>query len=187
MDGGASLFANSVGVDGNIQTVGPAARMNVSPGSFVGGSIQIKQSGAADIRGVDIDGDLQFDDNTGFLDAVDNIIGGNLQVFQNTGGVAIIDNRIGGNLQYKENDPLPTGGGNIVQGSMEDQCANFDLAPSPATPSTATSSASKTSRRRQAAAISSRAPRRTSARISAGAACRFNSFCSTRVQGANRR
>jgi len=131
VDSNARLFANSVRVDGNIQTVGTAARVNVSPGSFVGGSIQIKQSGAADIRGVDIDSDLLFDDNTGFLDAVDNTIGGNLQVFQNTGGVAIIDNRIGGNLQCKENDPLPTGGGNIVEGSMEEQCANFDLVPPP--------------------------------------------------------
>ncbi len=86
VDSNARLFANSVRVDGNIQTVGTAARVNVSPGSFVGGSIQIKQSGAADIRGVDIDSDLLFDDNTGFLDAVDNTIGGNLQVFQNTGG-----------------------------------------------------------------------------------------------------
>jgi len=63
----ASLSASSVRVDGNIQTVGPAARVNVSPGSFVGGSIQIFASGAADIRGVDIDGDLQFDGNTSVM------------------------------------------------------------------------------------------------------------------------
>ena len=129
VDSNARLYANAVHVDGNIQTVGPATRVNVSSGSFVGGSIQIKQSGAADISGVDINSDLLFDDNTRSLNAAGNIIGGNLQAFQNTGGVSIFNNRIGGNLQCKENIPAPTGGGNVVAGSMEDQCVNFGGTP----------------------------------------------------------
>jgi hypothetical protein len=129
VDSNASLYANTVHVVGNIQTVGAATRVNVSSGSFVGGSIQIKQSGAADISGVDINSDLLFDDNIRSLNAAGNIIGGNLQAFQNTGGVSIFNNRVGGNLQCKENVPAPTGGGNVVEGSMEDQCANFDGTP----------------------------------------------------------
>jgi DNA-binding protein YbaB len=124
------LFAYTVQVDGNIQAEN-AARVNVYPGSFVGGSIQIVQSGAADIHGVDINSDLYLDDNDLFLNLAYNTIGGNLQAFQNTGGVSIISNTIDGNLQCKENVPAPVGGGNIVQGNMEDQCANLDGDPPP--------------------------------------------------------
>ena len=67
-------------------------------------------------------GDILFDEQDGDLAANRNRIGGNLQAFQNTGGLSINDNRIDGNLQCKKNDPAPTGGGNVVQGSKEDQC-----------------------------------------------------------------
>lgn len=126
----ATLQAFNVHVDGNIQAEN-AARVDVFAASFVGGSIQIVQSGAADIQNVDIDSDLYFDDNDHFLNAADNTIGGNLQAFQNTGGVSIVGNTIGGNLQCKENVPPPTGGDNIVEGSMEDQCENFGGDPPP--------------------------------------------------------
>ena len=48
-----------------------------------------------------------------------------MQAFQNTGGVEIRGNRINGNLQCKENSPRPTGGGNVVGGNKEDQCARL--------------------------------------------------------------
>ncbi len=32
---------------------------------------------------------------------------------------------VDGNLQCKENQPRPTGGGNIVHGNKEDQCARL--------------------------------------------------------------
>jgi hypothetical protein len=102
---------------GNIQAEN-AARVNVYAGSSVGGSIQIVQSGAADIQSVEIDSDLYFDDNNLFLNATNNPIGGNLQAFQNIGGTSITGNTIDGHLQCKENFPPPTGGGNIVKGSF---------------------------------------------------------------------
>jgi hypothetical protein len=37
----------------------------------------------------------------------------------------ITSNRVNGNLQCKSNNPRPTGGGNIVQGNKEDQCARL--------------------------------------------------------------
>jgi len=61
-------------------------------------------------------------------------VGGNVQgqraaavLLENStvGGVEVSDNRINGNLQCKENDPAPTGGGNIVQGNKGDQCARL--------------------------------------------------------------
>jgi len=48
-----------------------------------------------------------------------------VQAFQNRGGVTISRNRIDGNLQCKANRPAPRGGGNIVGGNKEDQCARL--------------------------------------------------------------
>jgi len=127
---GARLLAGEVHVDGNIQAEN-AAKVNVYPGSFVGGSIQIVQSGEAAVLGVEIGSDLYLDDNDGFLNLAENIIGGNLQAFQNTGGVSIISNRVDGNLQCLANMPAPTGGGNVVFGNMEDQCEDFGGDPLP--------------------------------------------------------
>jgi hypothetical protein len=120
----ATLFATTVSVNGNVQAEN-AARVEVLPGSTVGGSIQIVQSGAAVIESTRINGDLYFDENNRFLNAASNQIGGNLQAFQNSGGLSITDNTIDGNLQCKENIPAPTGGGNTVKGNREDQCANL--------------------------------------------------------------
>lgn len=120
----AQLVARGVRVIGNVQAEG-AARVVVAANSRVGGSVQIVQGGSAHVRATMINADLLYDDNKGPLSASDNNIGGNLQAFQNTGGVAITDNVIDGNLTCKANVPAPTGGGNIVQGVKEDQCANF--------------------------------------------------------------
>lgn len=120
---GASLIAYSIRVIGNIQT-GGARVVNVA-NSTVGGSIQIKQSGAARIYRVRVTGDILFDSNKRPLSALYNNVGGNVQAFQNRGGVIISYNTINGNLQCKENLPRPTGRGNVVLGSKEDQCVRF--------------------------------------------------------------
>jgi hypothetical protein len=120
----ASLRASDVHVIGNVQAEG-ARSVNVTRGSFVGGSIQVVQGGGAVVRNSEITMDILFDENTARLSARSNQIGGSLQAFQNTGGVVIARNVIDGNLQCKENVPAPTGGDNIVQGNKEDQCANL--------------------------------------------------------------
>ncbi len=117
----ATLYARSVRVVGNIQAEG-AKLVSVTGTSTVGGSIQIKQGGAATINRARVNGDIQFESNTRALSATYNNVGGNLQAFQNKGGVRIAYNVIDGNLQCKENVPAPTGGGNKVYGSKEDQC-----------------------------------------------------------------
>jgi hypothetical protein len=124
VEANATLRAYQVDVIGNVQADN-AALVEVLSGSTVGGSIQIKQGGGAQIDNVRIDSDLQFEDNDRNLIANRNIIGGNLQAFQNTGGISITANTIDGNLQCKENVPFPTGGDNIVMGSTEDQCASM--------------------------------------------------------------
>jgi hypothetical protein len=120
----ATLRASDVHVIGNVQAEG-ARSVGVTRGSFVGGSIQVVQGGSAQVRASEINGDILFDENTAGVAARGNEIGGDLQAFQNTDGVVIARNRIDGNLQCKENVPPPTGGGNIVQGNKEDQCARL--------------------------------------------------------------
>ena len=120
----ATLYAKTVRVNGNIQAEG-AKLVSVTANSVVGGSIQIKQGGAATINRVRVNGDIQFDENNRALKALYNTVGGNIQAFKNTGGVKIANNTIDGNLQCKENAPKPTGSNNIVGGNKEDQCARL--------------------------------------------------------------
>ena len=120
----ATLGARAVRVIGNVQAEN-ARRVNVIRGSRVGGSIQIKQGGAARVLDSRVNADIQYDANSSALEASRNSVGGSIQAFQNTGGVRIASNRVDGNLQCKENRPAPTGGGNVVQGNKEDQCARL--------------------------------------------------------------
>jgi hypothetical protein len=100
---GATLKATRISVIGNVQAEG-AANVNVAA-SNVGGRVQIVQG------------------RNSKLDR--NAVKGDVQYFENRGTISITSNRIDGNLQCKENSPPPTGGGNIVQGNKEDQCARL--------------------------------------------------------------
>lgn len=117
----ATLYARQVHVVGNVQAEN-AKQVSVTSDSTVGGSIQIKQGGAATIHRVRVTGDIQFESNSGALSAHENRVGGNLQAFRNRGGVRIAGNVIDGNLQCKENVPAPKGSNNLVKGSKDDQC-----------------------------------------------------------------
>ncbi len=117
---GATLYASSVSINGNLQAEGSRA-VSVAGHSTFGGSIQVVKSNSATIERARIKGDILFDENTGPLSANGNTVGGNVQAFKNFGGVTLRSNRIGGNLQCKENIPAPNGGGNQAS-SKEDQC-----------------------------------------------------------------
>lgn len=127
-------------------------------GVRIGGSLQGENADFVDLSDTRVDGNVQLDDfvgdrsivnrtavggsiqlkaNRSRLEIIDNDVDADVQAFENRGLVLIADNRIGGNLQCKENDPHPAGGGNVVEGNKEDQCANLqaeDIAPSPALP-----------------------------------------------------
>jgi hypothetical protein len=120
----ATLSARGVHVIGNVQGEN-ARRVDVIEGSRVGGSVQVKQGGAARVLDSRVNADIQYDANSAALEASRNVVGGSVQVFQNRGGVRLARNRIDGNLQCKENRPAPTGGDNVVQGNKEDQCARL--------------------------------------------------------------
>jgi len=73
---------------GNVQGEN-AQRVELSGGSHVGGSVQVKQGGGASVLDSQITGDIQYDANTSGLEASRNRVGGSVQVFQNRGGVRI--------------------------------------------------------------------------------------------------
>jgi DUF4097 and DUF4098 domain-containing protein YvlB len=100
----ATLRASAIRVIGNVQAENHR-HVTLRNGSTVGGSVQLKQGGSATI------------------DA--NRVTGDIQLFTNRGAQSVTGNRVNGNLQCKENVPAPTGGGNIVQGNKEDQCARL--------------------------------------------------------------
>jgi cytoskeletal protein CcmA (bactofilin family) len=120
----ATLIARDIRVIGNVQAEN-ARLVKVKDGSRVNGDIQYVQGQAATIVDSRIGGTLLFDENDDALAARRNVIKGNLQAFQNTGGVVIANNTIDANLQCKQNSPPPTGGGNVVHGNKEDQCAGL--------------------------------------------------------------
>lgn len=121
VESNAKLTARKVMVVGNIQGEN-AYQVNVFEGSRVGGSVQIKQGGGANVSDSFIDGDIQYDENNNPLKVLRNDVGGSVQVVKNFGGAEIRNNVIDGNLQCKENNPAPTGGRNVVGGNKEDQC-----------------------------------------------------------------
>jgi hypothetical protein len=100
----ATLRAKRVRVIGNVQGE-DARRVNVVKRSRVGGSVQVVQGRAAKVTRSRINADVQM--------------------FENSGRIRIADNVIDGNLQCKENSQTPIGGGNVVHGNKEDQCAGL--------------------------------------------------------------
>jgi hypothetical protein len=124
VESGATLRAFGIRVVHNVQGEN-ARKVAVRDGSRVGGSVQVKQGGKGRVSGSKVKGDIQFDQNTGALRAASNTVGGSIQVVGNDALATITDNRVDGNLQCKENEPAPVGGGNIVQGTKEDQCASL--------------------------------------------------------------
>jgi hypothetical protein len=116
---GAMLDAGGIATNGSVNAEG-AAHVALFDAS-VGGSVQVKQGGSAQVEMLRITGDLQIDAMRGPVTASANAIGGSLQAVGNLGGLTITDNRINGNLQCKENQPAPVVAGNVAA-STEDQC-----------------------------------------------------------------
>lgn len=100
---GATLKALRIRVVGNVHAEGAVA-VNVAR-SRVGGSVDIVQGGKSKLSRTVVKGDVQY--------------------FENRGAISIRSNRVDGNLQCKENSPGPQGGGNVVQGTKEDQCSRL--------------------------------------------------------------
>ena len=119
----ATLRASNLRINGNVQ--GEGARLVEVEGSRIGGAYQVVQGQAATLLTTAVKGTILVDSNAGAIRLERNIADDNIQAFQNRGGVSILQNSVEGNLQCKANNPAPTGGGNVVQGVKEDQCARL--------------------------------------------------------------
>ena len=100
----STLTSRAAKVNGSIQAENHT-RVVLLTGTTVGGSVQLKQRGSARIEAIRVNGDIQL--------------------FSNRGTQTVNRNTIGGNLQCKSNVPAPTGTGNIVGGTKEEQCARL--------------------------------------------------------------
>jgi hypothetical protein len=92
-------------------------------GTYVKGTIKVETSATLDARYVRVVGNVQAEEHRA-VTLVYSRVGGSVQLKQ--GGSAVVSrNAITGDLQCKSNVPAPTGGGNIVGGNKEDQCARL--------------------------------------------------------------
>jgi hypothetical protein len=98
----ATLRARAIRVIGNVQAENHRS-VWIWGRSRIDGSVQVVQGSRLTLRS--------------------SLLGSDVQAFENVGRIVIAGNRIDGNLQCKENTRRPTGGGNVVQGNKEDQCA----------------------------------------------------------------
>jgi len=126
----ASLFATGIQATGGLQ--GESPTKVILSASRLGNSVSVRKGGATkvdpdtlDIRDQTyINGDLQLEENVGSVSLADNDIVGSIQANKNTGGLVITGNRIGNGLQCQDNNPPPTGGGNIAK-QAQGQCINL--------------------------------------------------------------
>ncbi|CAA9281149.1 MAG: Cytochrome C553 (soluble cytochrome f) [uncultured Chloroflexia bacterium] len=118
----ATLEATEVTVTGGIQGEGP--RNVVVRRSTIGNSVSIRKAepgGTVELSGSQITGDVQLEDNRGSITINGNELSGSIQANKNTGGLEISGNQIGNGLQCQDNNPPPTGGGNIAK-QKQGQC-----------------------------------------------------------------
>jgi len=115
-------------VTGNIQLKYNRRTVTVDYNT-VGGDIQFEELNAstyaAHARYNTVGGNVQMIKNRlTRLNLLSNQVDGDMQVFENRSASALVirSNNIRQNLQCKSNTRAPTGGGNIVGGSKEDQC-----------------------------------------------------------------
>lgn len=103
VEDGATLHASGINVQGSLQAK-KAADVVVTNSAFAGG-VQVEEGVAARLASSRVGSGVKFEKNTGTL--------------------VISNNTVNGNLQCKENSQAPTGGGNVVSGNKEDQCAGL--------------------------------------------------------------
>jgi hypothetical protein len=118
-----TLRATRTSVGGNVQSQGHRL-VTIRESSSVGGSVQLEDGGEVQVADSRVGGSVQLKANRANAGVARVTVGADVQLFDNRGALAS-RNRIDGNLQCKGNAPAPTGGGNVVGGTKEDQCARL--------------------------------------------------------------
>lgn len=117
-------------IDGNIQAEPGNMGVEIGKGVEINGDVQIVEAfGPTVILEAFIGGSVQYKESYAKLTVRGATIGSDLQMEKTTVAGApsgsIFFNTIDGNLQCQENYLAPVGGGNVVGGNKEDQCAGF--------------------------------------------------------------
>lgn len=112
---------NSQRVRGDVQVEGSTRGLDVR-GSTVNGDVQVKYTSTF-LQNSRVDGNVQHEEGRQLV-MWRNSVGADTQAFKNRGWLDVVSNTIRGNLQCKENQ-APSGWGNVVRGSKEDQCRRF--------------------------------------------------------------
>lgn len=122
----ATLVATGVETTGTISGESPT-KVEVR-NSTIGNGVSLSKGGGEQnpsgwlvLAGNSVTGDVQFADNRVPVTIDKNEVGGSIQANKNTGGLTVTDNRIVNGLQCQDNDPFPTGGGNIAA-QKQGQC-----------------------------------------------------------------
>jgi len=118
----ATLVATGIELTGTVQGESPT-KVDVR-GSQIGNGFSISKGGELGsivLMTTSVTGDVQLADNRGSVQLDGNTVGGSVQVNKNTGGVTITGNGITNGLQCQDNNPFPTGGGNIAA-QKQGQC-----------------------------------------------------------------
>jgi hypothetical protein len=132
---GGNLTVIGSTIKGSVQSEG-ANRVRLLPyvalarETVVIGDVQIKDMAPSTLVSViqeaEIGGTILLDTNAAPINVLANQVKGDVQLFQNTRRIVLRDNIIDGNLQCTSNRPRPVnGGGNVVEGNAENQCAGY--------------------------------------------------------------
>jgi len=121
---GATCRLNGTRVDGNVKVYRGATL--IATGARVGGNIQAENAKSVVVSRSRVGGSIQLKQGrVGPINLTRNTVDSDIQLFSNVGKSVVLRNVVGGNLQCKSNRPRPTGGGNLVEGDKEDQCARL--------------------------------------------------------------
>jgi hypothetical protein len=117
---GSRLVATRLIVDGPISSSG-AASVTLDD-SRVYGDVKLEKGGSITIRRSQVSKKVELIENLGAITVSDTRIEETLKVDKNRGGPFSLLRNTSRNLECKENDPAPTGSGNVVSGRDRGQC-----------------------------------------------------------------
>jgi len=117
---GSRLVATRLTVGGNVTSNG-AVSITLDD-ARVYGDLKLEKGGSITIRGSQVEKKVELMDNLGDIAVSDTWIDETLKLEKNRGGPFSLLRNTSRNLECKENDPAPTGSGNVVSGHESGQC-----------------------------------------------------------------
>jgi len=118
---GARLIASDLRVDEALEANG-ADELTLTD-ARIDGDLKFEKGSSVAISDSWFDGNLELKSNRGSIELRDNVIEDDVKLEKNSGGPFILlRNTIYEKLECKDNEPRPTGSGNVVEDERVDQC-----------------------------------------------------------------